>query len=441
MPSNKINKKKIKKSGPKGKQILSPKGMHDVLPEEAQARDKLYKVAKDVLEFYGFGKIETPIVENAELFSRTVGESTDIVEKEMYAVRSRGKEHLVMRPEMTASVVRSYLEHGLHRLPQPQFLYYIGPAFRHENPQAGRYRQFWQIGAEVLGGESDPIYDAQIIIAFSRLLGELKLKNLIVGINSIGGTADRQNYKKKLLEHYRLHNKEICKDCMRRMKTNPLRLLDCKSRSCQNIIDEAPSVLDHLSSPSKAHFKSVLEFLDEAGIPYVLKPRLVRGLDYYNKTVFEIFTEDDEKGELSLVGGGRYDYLAEILGRRSVAGVGAAMGVERVLEAAKERDPSFGTPRSKKRVYLIHIGDLAKRKSISLLEEFREAHLPIIGNLGKTSLSNQLEAADKAGATLALILGQKEVFEEDIIIRDMKTGAQETIPLKKAVKEIKKRLK
>lgn len=414
--------------------------MHDILPEEEPARARLYKAAKEVLEYYGFSKIETPIAEEEELFTRTVGMDTDIVAKEMYLVRSKGKVRLVLRPEMTAAVVRSYLEHGMHRLSQPQQFYYIGPAFRHENPQAGRYRQFYQIGAEIIGGESDPVYDAQTVIAFVRLLEEVGLKNLIVGVNSIGSTGDRQNYKKKLVDYYRGRVKEICEDCKRRMKTNPMRLLDCKSKGCQTVAEEAPVVLDHLSGASKAHFKSVLEYLDEAGIPYVLKPRLVRGLDYYNRTVFEVFAEDDEQGERALVAGGRYDYLAESIGGRPTPGVGAAMGVERVLEVIKEKDSSFGVPRPKKKACLVHVGQLAKRKCIPLLEELRKANLSVMSNLGKTSLSAQLELADKTGASLALILGQKEVFEENIIIRDMRTGVQETVPLTKLVKEIKKKI-
>ena len=413
--------------------------MHDILPDEEPARAKLYKAAKEVMEYYGFNKIETPIVEEEELFVRTVGEDTDIVAKEMYLVRGKGKTRLVLRPEMTASVVRSYLEHGMHRLLQPQKFYYIGPAFRHENPQAGRYRQFYQIGAEIVGGESDPIYDAQTVVAFVRLLEEVGLKNLIVGINSIGSTGDRQNYKKKLVDYYRSCLKEVCDDCKRRTKTNPMRLLDCKNRGCQAVAEEAPVVLDYLSASSKTHLKSVLEYLDEAGVPYVLRPRLVRGLDYYNRTVFEIFAEDDEGEERSLVAGGRYDYLAESIGGRPTPGVGAALGVERVLEVIKEKNPSFGIPRSRKKIYLVHVGQLAKRRCISLLEELRKANLIITSNLGKTSLSNQLELADKGGAALALILGQKEVFEENIIIRDMKTGVQETIPLTKLVREIKKK--
>ncbi|OGY56842.1 MAG: histidine--tRNA ligase [Candidatus Colwellbacteria bacterium RBG_13_48_8] len=414
--------------------------MHDILPHEAQAWERFCKLAKDIAGFYGFSKIETPMVESEELFARTIGETTDIVEKEMYLVRGGGGTRLVLRPEMTASVVRSYLQHGLHRLPQPQRFYYLGPAFRHENPQAGRYRQFYQFGLEILGGESDPVYDAQVIIAFCKLLESLKIKDFAVGINSIGSIAERQNYKKKLVDYYRHHIGEICRNCKKRIKTNPLRLLDCKTKVCQPIKSDAPIILDYLSIASKSHLKNVLEFLDEINIPYVLKPHLVRGLDYYNKTVFEIFLSSEGEDDTALVGGGRYDYLAESLGGRSTPGVGGSLGIERVLEIIKGRDPSFGVPRQSKQVFLVHVGQLAKRKGISLLEEFREANIPVVSNLGKSSLSNQLESADRAGAALALILGQKEVFEENIIIRDMRTGVQETVPLTKVVKELKKKL-
>ena len=398
----------------------SPRGMHDILPGDWQILAKFYNRATEILEFYGFSRIETPIAEERDLFVRTVGEHTDMVEKQMYPLKSKGREDLVLRPEITAPVVRSYLEHGMHRLPQPQKFYYFSQAFRYEKPQAGRFRQFWQIGAETLGGESDPIHDAQIIIAFYKLIEDLKLGNVVVGINSIGGANDRQNYKKKLVDYYRKHSKEICKDCARRIKTNPLRVLDCKVKGCQVVKEDAPIILDNLSSISKAHFKQVLEFLDELSIPYILKPNLVRGLDYYNRTVFEIYVAEEGREDLSLVGGGRYDYLAEQLGGRQTAG--------------------GGTSRSRKEVYLVHVGALAKKKSVSLLEELRKGGVNVVSNLGKSSLSAQLEGANKANAPMALILGQKEVFEESIIIRDMKAGTQETVPLDKIVGEIKKRL-
>ncbi|MDP3953761.1 MAG: histidine--tRNA ligase, partial [bacterium] len=380
------------------------------------------------------------IAEERDLFVRTVGEHTDIVEKEMYSVKSKGREDLVLRPEITAPVVRSYIEHGMSRLPQPQKLYYISQVFRHEKPQAGRFRQFWQIGAEILGGESDPIYDAQIILAAYKIIEEFKLGELMVGINSIGGANDRQNYKKKLVDYYRRHSKEICEDCLRRLKSNPLRVLDCKVKGCQPIKENAPIILDNLSGVSKAHFKQVLEFLEEGGIPYVLKPNLVRGLDYYNRTVFEVFSVEEGQEDLALLGGGRYDYLAEQLGGRSTPGVGMSIGVERVANAIRNKYPDFGSPRGRKEVFLVHVGQLAKKRSISLLEEFRKDGLNVVSNLGKSSLSTQLEAANKAGASFALILGQKEVFEESIIIRDMVSGTQETVPLGKVVGKIKRKL-
>lgn len=417
------------------------KGMRDILPEEWVAWKKFFEKASDILEFYGFGRVETPMVEERELFTRAVGEYTDIVEKEMYSVKGKGRADLVLRPEITAPVVRSYFENGMHRRPQPQKLYYIGPAFRYESPQAGRYRQFWQVGAEILGGDGDPIFDAQTIIVFYRLLEGLKLGDIVVGINSIGTTADRQSYKKKLVEYYKKHSKDICADCTRRLKTNPMRVLDCKVKGCQPIKEDAPILLDNLSTPSKTHFKQVLEYLDEAEVPYVLKPKMVRGLDYYNKTVFEIFPIKEGEEGLTMVAGGRYDYLAEALGAKSTPGMGAALGVERVVEALLEKQPDFGNTRLRKKVYLVHVGQLAKRKSINLLEEFRHNNIHVISNLGKSSLSNQLEAADKLEANFALILGQKEVFEDSIIIRNMKTGSQETVPLNKLIKQLKRKLK
>ncbi|MEX2054492.1 MAG: histidine--tRNA ligase [Candidatus Colwellbacteria bacterium] len=453
MPRNKSKKTKVVKgtSPPKGKastvrkargkiSFQSPRGMHDILPSDWRILSKFYNKASDILEFYGFARIETPIAEEKDLFVRSVGEHTDIVEKEMYAVKSKGREDLVLRPEITAPVVRSYMEHGMSRLPQPQKLYYISQVFRHEKPQAGRFRQFWQIGAEILGGESDPVYDAQIILAAYKIVEELKLGELMVGINSIGGVNDRQNYKKKLVDYYKKYSKEICKDCTRRLKTNPLRVLDCKVKGCQEIKENAPIILDNLSGASKAHFKQVLEFLEEGGIPYVLKPNLVRGLDYYNRTVFEVFLMEEGQEELALLGGGRYDYLAEQLGGKPLSGVGMSIGVERVAAAIKDKHPDFGSPRGRKEVFLVHVGQLAKKRSVSLLEEFRKDGLNIVSNLGKSSLSAQLEAANKAEVPLALILGQKEVFEESIIIRDMRSGTQETVPLSKVVKELKKKL-
>ncbi len=438
MPKQKV--KPVKKVNAKeGQTVLSlqaPKGMRDILPQDMPLWEKFEKEAKQIAEFYNFSKIETPVLENLDLFVRGIGEGTDIVEKEMFVVRTKGDVKLVLRPEMTAPVVRAFIQHGLHRLPQPQRLYYLGPAFRHENTQAGRFRQFHQLGFEILSGEgeSDPVYDAEIIIAAYHLFEELKIKGLVIQLNSIGCRTCRPTYKKKLLEYYR--GKDVCRDCKRRLQINPLRVLDCKNKNCQPIKAGAPSVLDYLCAPCKSHLKRVLEFLDEVKLPYTLNPRLVRGLDYYNRTVFEIFTEE---GDLALAAGGRYDYLSEMLGGRPVAAVGVAVGIERVIEIIR---PTYtnGFNSHKPKVFLVYIGDAARIKSLSLIEDLRKNRIPVAQALGKNSLSSQLEVAQKIGSQLTLIFGQKESHEGSIIIRDMQSGVQEVMPLTKIADELKHRL-
>lgn len=425
----------------RGKEVIgiellsSPRGMRDILPADAPPRDRVIEVARRIAEFYDFAEINTPILEKSDLFRRGVGEKTDIVEKEMYTLRTRGGDKLALRPEGTAPVVRAFLEHGMHKLPQPQKLYYVGPFFRHDRPQAGRYRQLWQVGFEIIGGESDPVYDAQIIVMFYKILEELRVGSPIVNINSVGCRTCRAGYKTKLLAYYK--GKPVCSDCKSRLKDNPLRVLDCKKESCQPIKSGAPSILDSLCSPCRAHLKQVLEYLEELGLPYLMNPTLVRGLDYYNRTVFEIFPE--ESG-LALAAGGRYDYLAEMLGGRPTPAGGAAMGVDRVVELMQVKNPKLFQPKIKKKIFLVHIGDLAKKKTLPLMEDFRKANIHIRTSFGKESLSHQLDVANKGGSDLALILGQKEVYEETIIIRNMETGVQETVPFSKVVDEVKKKM-
>ncbi len=413
----------------------SPKGMHDILPADRPLWDKVYRAAKDVADFYNFARIETPILENVDLFVRGVGEATDIVEKEMFVLRTKGGDRLALRPEFTAPVVRSYIENGLHRLPQPLKLYYLGPVFRHEKPQAGRYRQFNQLGFEILGGEGDPIYDAQVIILAYRYLEELKAKNLMVQINSIGCRVCRPNYKKKLIEYYK--KQDICKECDGRLEKNPLRLLDCKNDACQPVKLGAPSILDSLCVACKKHFKEALEYLDEVSIPYTLNPYLVRGLDYYNRTVFEIFREGSD---LAIASGGRYDYLSEMLGGRPTPATGVAAGLERIVEMLRA-DSKDQVNKVKSKIFLVHVGEMTKKRALLLVEEFRKANVPISEALGKDSLSAQLERAAKVNAPFALILGQKEAYDGNIILRDMATGVQESIPISKIIEEVKRRLK
>jgi len=417
-----------------------PTGMRDVLPGDQKYFQKIYNVCENIANFYRFEKVETPIVEETELFSKGIGLATEIVGKQMYSFRSRGGDHLTLRPEGTAPVVRAYIEHGMSNLPQPVKLWHFGPYFRYEKPQAGRYRQFWQFGFEVLG-EENPVVDVQIIQIFYNILKELKFKNLIIEINSIGDNQCRPYYKKLLVSYFRSRESALCADCRRRLRENPLRILDCKEEKCQRVIAQAPQMIDHLCEECHSHFKEVLEFLDEIELPYRLNPHLVRGLDYYTKTVFEIFDEsEEEKARGALLGGGRYDNLVKLLGGKDTPACGGACGIDRVVNLMKAKAiklPQFPSPE----VYLAQLGSLAKRKSLKLMEEFRKAKIQVAESLGRDSLKAQLKTADRLGAEYALILGQKEALEETIILRDMKTGRQDTVKLEKVVSELKKRLK
>ncbi len=414
----------------------SPKGMRDILPREQAWWQRVMKTSKEIAEFYNFLRIETPIMEDVALFERSLGLDSDVVSKEMFYVRAGGKDRYVLRPEGTAPIARAYIENGLHHISQPVKLYYEGSMFRHEKPQAGRLREFHQLGFEIMGGQNDPIYDAQIILATHRLLEGLKFKNLQLQVNSIGCRVCRPHFRKKLLDYYRKHERALCEDCKKRLKTNPLRLLDCKEASCVALKEHAPSLMDSLCTSCSSHFKSVLEYLDELALSYTLNPYLVRGLDYYSKTVFEIFVDGFD---LALAGGGRYDYLFEMIGGRPTPGVGAALGVERIIEVMKQKEIDVPQPK-KPRVFVVYIGDLAKRKALKIVEELRVNNIAVKESFGKDLLKKQMQLADKGEAEYALILGQKEVFEESVIIRDLKSGNQESVPVLKMVQELKKRL-
>ncbi|MBI3638343.1 histidine--tRNA ligase, partial [Candidatus Wolfebacteria bacterium] len=308
----KIVKKVIKKE--KKVVLQSPKGMHDVLPQDQPWWNKIRKATDEVADFYNFSRIETPILENSAVFEKGTGGNTDIVEKEMFVLKTKGGDKLALRPENTPGIMRAYVEHGLSRLAQPLKLYSFGPFFRYERPQAGRYRQFYQIGFEIIGGDDDPLYDAQTISIAYQIVQELKIKNIIIQINSIGCKSCRSAYRRRLQDYYRRYESKICKDCRRRLTVNPLRLLDCKNEICLEIKSGAPMTVNHLCQVCKSHFKSVLEYLDEINAPYTLTPYLVRGLDYYNRTVFEL--ADENNLSFALGGGGRYDYLGEMMGLR-----------------------------------------------------------------------------------------------------------------------------
>jgi len=429
---------KNSKKSSKKKVYQAPRGMHDVLPEMQPWWDKVYREFKEIAEFYGFGKIDTPILEDAEIFIRGSGAATDIVQKEMYILRTRGGDHLALRPESTPGICRAYTENAMFNWPQPVKLFYFNSIFRHDKPQAGRYRQFYQFGLETLGEES-AIVDAEIIQVTWMLLNELGIKNSHIELNSIGCSSCRPAYRNAIKSYYRPKVKKLCSECKRRLKENPLRLLDCKNEECKALRVGLPPTVDRLCDDCKKHFETLLEYLDELNIPYNLNQNLVRGLDYYTRTVFEIWLENDD-GSLALGGGGRYDDLIHLLGGPKKPAVGVALGVERIINILKERG---GRPSqcSKPKAYLVQLGEMAKKKSFKILEDFRKNNITIASSLGRDNLRAQLKNADRLQVQYALIFGQKEVIDETVILRDMQSGLQEIIPLSKIVVEIKKRLK
>lgn len=410
-----------------------PTGMHDIFGEDRKYFERIFQISKKIAREYNFSEIDTPILEDSKLFEKSVGATTDIIEKEMYTLETKGGDRLALRPEGTAPIARSYIENDLYTLPQPVKLFYFGPFFRYERPQRGRYRQFWQFGLETIG-KGNPALDGQMIKAFYEVFKELGLST-IVEMNSIGEEVCFSEYRKLLINSLKNRRKDLCKDCQRRLKENPLRILDCKEETCRDILEEIPQIIEHLCKECREDFKSVLEFLDDLEVPYRLNPYLVRGLDYYTNTVFEFFLEEDN---LALGGGGRYDRLIELLGGNSTPGVGGAMGVERIIEAMKEK--GVKVEEEKKRVFLAQLGGEAKRKSLKLFEEFRKEGIPVYESFGGDSLKSQLSRADKIKAEIVLIMGRQECVEDKVIIREMDSGKQETIKIEEAVKKVKEKL-
>lgn len=429
--------------------IQAVRGMHDVLPSDQKYWDYILEIIFKLIKSYSFQKIEVPVVEKTELFTRGIGTATDIVSKEMFTFTDKNGESLTLRPEWTAGIARSYVEHGMIVLPQPVKLYSFGPVFRHERPQAGRFRQFHQFNLEIIGGRQ-PVLDAEIIYLTWEILKKIGLKNLEVQINSIGCRECRNEYKEALINFLSHKKQRLCDNCKKRIKKNPLRVLDCKKEKCQNILEEAPQIIDFLCEGCHNHFKSVLEYIDELEIVYNLNPRLVRGLDYYTKTTFEIWPKVLEKDlELkeetpaasALAGGGRYDGLIELLGGKPTPAIGAALGFERIINLFKEQKIIIPEGEKKPDVLLIQLGELAKKKALKIFNEMVENGINAREALHKDSIKSQLRLASNLGAKFAVILGQKEVLDKTLLIRDMENGIQEIINVKKLVPELKKRLK
>ncbi len=416
-----------------------PTGMHDLLSFEYKYFKHISNIVDEISDFYGFDRIETPILESAKLFTKGVGDITDIVQKEMFVLKTKGGDYLALRPEGTAPIVRAYLEQGMASRPQPVKLFYMGPFFRYERPQAGRYRQFWQFGFEIIG-ERKSVADAQVIQISYGLLFDLGVKDISIEINSIGDKECRPAYRRVLVRYLRSKESVLCANCKKRTKENPLRVLDCKNEKCREVIKGAPQSIDYLCPECHLHFKKVLEYLDELELPYTLNPHLVRGLDYYTKTVFEFFGSTGEEKSLALGGGGRYDDLIKTLGGKDTPAVGASFGVERIIQLIKEAGKGE-TRKPKDKIFLAQLGDMGKKKCLKIMEEFRKAKIQVSESLGKDSLKDQMARASRVGAKLTVIIGQKEALDETAIIRNMKTGRQDTVDIKNIVSEIKKMLK
>ncbi len=419
------------------KPINSVKGMRDIIGEQYYQFQGFFEKAQEVAVYYGFKPIDTPIVEQEEVFTSSIGIGTDIIDKEMYVLKTKGGDRLALRPEHTAGLMRSYIENGMQSLPQPLLFYSYGPVFRHDNPQKGRYRQFFQFDLDILGSEKS-ILDALTIRAIWTILEEAGAKDLSVDINSIGDKECRQSYIRELTSYYKKNINILPPVDRERLKTNPLRILDSKEEKTIELNENAPNILSNLCPTCKKHFKEVLEYLEEMGIPYNINKCLVRGLSYYTRTVVEIMIDDKETGKkITIAGGGRYDYLAKNLGsKKDVSAMGMSIGVDRIIEA-----PWFNklTPRiiKKPKIYFIQLGFDAKLKSLNVIEILRKGKIPIAQSISKDNLGAQLANAEKLGMAYAIIFGQKEALENSVIVRDMSNRSQETIKLPKLLDYIR----
>jgi histidyl-tRNA synthetase len=415
--------------------ITAIRGFKDILPENARRFWEVESIARQVFNSFGFQEIRTPIMEKTELFKRSIGETTDIVEKEMYTFADRDNEFLTLRPEATASVIRAYIEHNMSAAEQITKLFTIGPMFRRERPQKGRFRQFNQIDVELFG-EDKPQSDAEIIFMLMHFLTSVGLKDLQLEINSLGCASCRPVFSKAVINFLKGSEKNLCPDCQRRINTNPLRVFDCKVESCASIIANAPRILDFLCSDCETHFSQVQSFLKDLRISFAINPRMVRGLDYYTKTAFEV-KSTALGAQNAVAGGGRYNGLVSSLGGPEVAGIGFAVGFERLITCLpEERENNF-----KNYLFVAALGVKAQKLAFGLTNELRRAGISAEMDYADKSLKSQLKRADKLNSSFALIFGDKEIDEKQVLLRNMKTKEQQTMPLDDLLKSIIKIIK
>jgi histidyl-tRNA synthetase len=417
--------------------IQIPRGTQDILPGTAEKWQWIEKTAKEVCRIYNYSEIRTPIFEHTELFQRGVGDTTDIVQKEMYTFEDRGGRSLTLRPEGTAAVVRSYVENKMYGDPnQPIKLFYSGPMFRYERPQAGRFRQFVQFGVEAIGSE-DPAIDAEVISVVMAIFKKLGLKNIQLVINSLGDKESRLAHREALIQHFKPRIEEFCADCQNRLNRNPLRILDCKKDRDHELMKTAPSILDYLTEPSRKFFEKVQFYLDELGIEYTVDPTLVRGLDYYNHTAFEIMSNAEGFGAITtLCGGGRYNGLVQELGGPEMPGIGFAFSIERLLQALEAEKVELPIQRGLD-CFLVSLGQEAKDYSVKLLQELRNAGFRADKDYQDRKIKAQLKQADRLNARFVAILGEDELKKQVVILKKMDTGEQWEVPIDRLASELK----
>ncbi len=410
-----------------------PRGTYDILPSESYKWQYLEQTFRQTAEDFGYRQIVTPIFEQSALFERSVGDTSDIIQKEMYKFRDRKGREFALRPEGTASVVRSFVENNLGNQENGNRLYYLGPMFRYDRPQKGRYRQFYQYGVENFGSDH-PYIDAEVIALGYTFLKRFGLNNFELEINSIGSQNCARDYDQALIDFFKPYIDKLCPDCQQRLEKNPKRLLDCKVHSCRQIAADAPSMLDFLDSECSDHFQSVQNYLKLMEIPFAINPRIVRGLDYYSKTAFE-FLNNNLGAQNALCGGGRYDYLVEEIGGKPTTGIGFAGGFERLLLSLEAENLPQGV-QSNPLIFFVSIGAKAENTVIPILQKLRIAGISAGYEIDKSSIKAQMKAADKSGAAFSVVIGDDEIDAGYVSLRNMKTGEQQNLPLEEIVSKI-----
>ena len=416
----------------------APRGTRDILPKEVYKWHYIENKFREICALYGYEEMRTPIFEHTEVFTRSVGDTTDIVQKEMYTFTDKGDRQISLKPEGTAGTIRAFIESKMYADTQPTKLYYVTPCFRYERPQAGRQRQFHQFGIEALGSDS-PSIDAEVISLAVQFFNELGLKDLSVNINSVGCPHCREEYNKKLKEYLDAKSDVLCSTCLERKDKNPMRVIDCKNPTCKENIQDIPFMIDHLCDDCRNHFDTLQEYLNEMGIKYVVDKTIVRGLDYYKKTAFEIIS-NDIGSQSTVCGGGRYDGLVEQLGGpKGISGIGFGLGAERLLLTLENNNIEIKNPKSTD-IYIATIGDNAKTKSIGLVKSLRDNHISTdIDHLGK-SLKAQFKYSDKINAKYTIVIGDDELANDEASLKNMQTSEQTTIKISELVQELKTRL-